>query len=114
MGRSSSPFFDNNNFSGHSFSSTTSTFSSFGGNGATSKSIQTVTEIKDGQRVTKTVTTVRHPDGRVERSEKSEETPLNIGDGEKKLMKLEQSSRDKDARENDTREKKKKKRLSFF
>lgn len=39
--------------------------SSFGGGGV-SKSVSSTTQIVNGQRVTKTTTTIRHPDGRVE------------------------------------------------
>lgn len=40
-----------------------------GGSGGVSKSIQTVTETRNGKTVKKTVTTIKYPDGRVERKE---------------------------------------------
>lgn len=43
--------------------------SSGGGGGGVSKSVQTVTEVRNGKKITKTVTTVKYPDGRVERKE---------------------------------------------
>ena len=42
------------------------TFSSSSNGGGVSKSVKTVTETRNGKTVTKTVTTVKHPDGRVE------------------------------------------------
>ena len=50
-----------------SFSSSSSSSSSFGGGGGTSKSVSSSSFIDaSGRRVTKTTTTIRHPDGRVE------------------------------------------------
>ena len=41
-------------------------YSSSSGGGGMSKSVKTVTETINGQTVTKTVTKIKHPDGRVE------------------------------------------------
>ena len=62
--------FSNGGFSGAtSFRTSMSSSSSGGGHGGTSKSVQTVTETRNGKTITKTVTTVVHPDGRRETSE---------------------------------------------
>ena len=60
---------DDDFFSGAGGSSHFIRSSTYNGNGGTSKSIQTVTETRNGKTVTKTVTTIRHPDGRVESHE---------------------------------------------
>lgn len=49
-------------------------FSSMG----TSRSVKTVIETRNGRRVKKTVTTVRHPDGSTETHESVEEDPQHI------------------------------------
>ena len=46
-------------------------YSSMGGRGGTSKSVHTVTETVNGRTVTKTVTKIRHSDGRVETHEET-------------------------------------------
>lgn len=50
-----------------------SSWSSAGGGGGVGSSVQTVTTIENGRRVTKTTKTVRHADGRVETSTDSHE-----------------------------------------
>ncbi|OMJ78801.1 hypothetical protein SteCoe_21329 [Stentor coeruleus] len=68
--------FDNDDFfSGFSGGSGFTSFSSSSsyGNGGISKSVQTVVETVNGKTVKKTVTTVKHPDGRVEKTETFEE-----------------------------------------
>lgn len=68
---------DDDMFSGNTFMRS----STFGGSGGTSKSVQTVTETRNGQTVTKTVTTIRHADGRVETKEETSQ-----GRGAKKQL----------------------------
>jgi DnaJ family protein B protein 6 len=61
--------------------------STFGGGsgGGVSKSVQMVTEVRNGKQITKTVTTVKYPDGRVERKEEISEGRSG-GSGAKKSL----------------------------
>lgn len=48
--------------------------STMGSNSGGSRSVETVTETRNGKTVTRTITTIRHPDGRVERHEETKES----------------------------------------
>mmetsp|Transcript_12826 Transcript_12826/g.15925 ORF Transcript_12826/g.15925 Transcript_12826/m.15925 type:complete len:271 (-) Transcript_12826:540-1352(-) len=65
--------------------SSSSSFSSSSGGGM-SKSTRTVTQIVNGQRVTKTETTTRYPDGRVETT--TDESTGQIDDGDSRRERL--------------------------
>ena len=63
---------------GWSSSSSFSSFSSFGGGagGATGRSVSSTTTIENGERVTRTTTTIRHADGRVETNSDEQRQPI--------------------------------------
>ncbi|OMJ74628.1 hypothetical protein SteCoe_26410 [Stentor coeruleus] len=48
--------------------------STMGSGSGASKSVQTVTETRNGKTITKTITQIRHPDGRVERHEETKDS----------------------------------------
>jgi DnaJ homolog subfamily B member 6 len=51
--------------------------STFGGTGGASKSVHSVTETRNGKTVTKTITTIKHPDGTVEKHEEIKQNGSN-------------------------------------
>lgn len=78
-GRGFDPFGFGNNFSSSTSSGVSISFSgSDGDSRTTGRSTTTTTTIdRDGKRRTKTITTIRHPDGRVEKTENESTTDSN-------------------------------------